>query len=204
METQLELTSTAEKLAQCSDIETVDIECPEVSILAVMSTIVTLIARLTSFQGLDVENLRTIFHEVHPSAIILSILGWQIEPQDQVSRSVRDTIVSCRMCARRAGLWAYVKGNTPQRTFEPAQEHKDYCPMVNALVQSGRWLETGNTTTTQVVEIHPAWQLKLRLLHAKQSSRIDSNQSLKETDVRKLRSHEIIGAVKDLLNGRMT
>jgi hypothetical protein len=136
------------------------------------------------------------------NAVVLALLGWQISAHDEV-RDINDTIVSCRMCARRAGLWAYAKEGA-HKVFDPVREHKDYCPTINALVQSGRWLDAKKVSSTTLAEALPAWQLKYRLLQANLARSSPSAQDkTMHSDVRQLRSHEIIGTVKNLLDGRM-
>ncbi|KAK6538979.1 hypothetical protein TWF694_010527 [Orbilia ellipsospora] len=92
--------------------------------------------------------------QLKQNALILALFGWA---KDDKESSVE--MVKCDACFRRLGLWLFVK--RPSVTEEEGDdfssmsrlnvvdEHRDYCPWVNAASQTGE---------------HAGWEILLRIL----------------------------------------
>ncbi|KAI9781745.1 MAG: hypothetical protein M1839_005738 [Geoglossum umbratile] len=71
---------------------------------------------------------------LNDEAFVLALFGWQAEVGHITG------LVTCEACFRRLGLWLF-KGRTPEDAsmsrLDVINEHRDYCPWVNSLSQSG-------------------------------------------------------------------
>ncbi|KAI5301224.1 mRNA cap guanine-N7 methyltransferase, partial [Ascosphaera pollenicola] len=131
----------------------------------------------------NAENATTIItnasernHTINISALKLSLLGWESDP-DSPSLDV----LTCGACFRRLGLWMYTRKPSPSSqlkekdkeediettTLNSASEHQEYCPWVNRHTQSCD--ASGKITNlSKISPARPGWEVLLqdiRIMH---------------------------------------
>ncbi|KAI9718348.1 MAG: hypothetical protein M1835_004107, partial [Candelina submexicana] len=112
-------------------------------------------------------------HEINPHALVLALFGWQADSNATYPQA------TCISCFRRLGLWLYEPkevrttdehGNVAS-TYNPpvlstlnvVEEHRTYCPWVNAVSQCGQSPRHGAQAGWQVlVRVAKAAQLSQR------------------------------------------
>ncbi|KAG8532916.1 uncharacterized protein KY384_002794 [Bacidia gigantensis] len=82
--------------------------------------------------------------QVNTSALTLALCGWQAEEDGHISG-----LATCTACFRRLGLWLFkgpadggggegdVGREASMARLDVVDEHRDYCPWVNAISQNG-------------------------------------------------------------------
>lgn len=111
-------------------------------------------------------------------ALTLALFGWQAEPNHITG------LATCTACFRRLGLWLFKSALTPSdgSTTESASmtrldvvgEHRDYCPWVNGISQSGSAALRRSTSSMHGLA---GWETLLRVLRNVQDSTTESERS---------------------------
>lgn len=96
---------------------------------------------------------------VNMAALTLASFGWQAE-----EGHIRG-LVTCTACFRRLGLWLFKALPDPASQssmdrLDVVGEHRDYCPWVNALAQ------TGTSSRRTSLDGLAGWQILLRAVNA--------------------------------------
>ena len=122
-------------------------------------------------QATSTEQNPSQFDDIHQSALLLALFGWQAE-SEHISG-----LISCNACFRRLGLWLFhnpsftAADDTPEAAMtrlDIASEHRDYCPWINALSQSEP------SSLTQERAPRPGWEILREAI--KNSSRRRSSE----------------------------
>lgn len=111
-------------------------------------------------------------------ALTLALFGWQAE-LNHISG-----LATCTACFRRLGLWLFKSPSAPSDGSTPDSasmtrldvigEHRDYCPWVNGISQSGSAALRRSTSSTQGLA---GWETLLRVLMNAQDSTTESERS---------------------------
>lgn len=108
--------------------------------------------------------------EINKDALILAVFGWEAEVGHIKG------LVACNACFRRLGLWLFL--GQPRPTSPPVtgsleeegpsvtsldvvNEHRDYCPWINAASQNGNAVSRKPVSGCQD---KPGWELLVRVL----------------------------------------
>lgn len=96
---------------------------------------------------------------VNTAALTLALFGWQAE-EGHISG-----LATCAACFRRLGLWLFKTPPDPasqssMNRLDVVGEHRDYCPWVNALAQ------TGASSRRTSLDGLAGWQVLLRAVNA--------------------------------------
>lgn len=184
LETRADVTKWASRLSACPGFESVMV--------------------VSDIKEVNANDFAVKFPDLPVAALILAIFGWQVS--EEGSPPIDQCIITCSMCARRAGLWAYTKDG---KQFDVLKEHKSYCPIINGDVQNGSWMHAGQADqlTSNKGQSLPAWQLRSQLLLGNKSQQNTngapaSEEAVKYFDARNMRSSEILAKVNALLDGR--
>jgi hypothetical protein len=105
------------------------------------------------------ERLQSSDKALNPEAFVLALFGWQAETGHIAG------LATCEACFRRLGLWLF-KAKTPEDALmsrlDVIGEHREYCPWVNSLSQSG-----GGSSRKSLLDINDqksGWETLLRVL----------------------------------------
>lgn len=131
---------------------------------------------------------RAIFEKIYT----LAVLGWVLDAED---------IVSCSHCFRQVGLWQYRQRTMPDgqiraptyESFDGVDEHKPYCPMINARTQ--------NPAAGAEEEKMAGWQLVASLVRRRAEGLGHSSGEAGETVGAGTSEHGRLTRVKTLLRG---
>ena len=96
---------------------------------------------------------------VNTAALTLALFGWQAE-EGHISG-----LATCAACFRRLGLWLFKIPQDPasqssMNRLDVVGEHRDYCPWVNALAQ------TGSSSRRTSLDGLAGWQVLLRAVNS--------------------------------------
>ncbi len=115
---------------------------------------------------------------VNLEALTLALFGWQAE-ENHISG-----LATCTACFRRLGLWLFKSISTSSgdsrhnsasmSRLDVIGEHRDYCPWINGISQSGSVTLPSRTSSTQGLA---GWETLLRMLMNAQESTNESEKS---------------------------
>ncbi len=96
---------------------------------------------------------------VNTAALTLALFGWQAEEGHIPG------LATCTACFRRLGLWLFKNSPDPasqssMNRLDVVGEHRDYCPWINALSQ------TGTSSRRTSLDGLAGWQVLLRAINA--------------------------------------
>lgn len=131
-----------------------------------------------STAGADIES----YNPINTQALTLALFGWQAET-DHISG-----LATCNACFRRLGLWLFKSRpslnegaddeEAVMSTLDVSGEHRDYCPWVNAISQSGSTQSTDGNGVTQKLAGWKILSQVLRNAHRTQRLRASSPSTL--------------------------
>ncbi|KZF21094.1 zf-C3HC-domain-containing protein [Xylona heveae TC161] len=110
--------------------------------------------------------------QVNKSALVLSMFGWRAEDGQPKG------LATCEACFRRLGLWLFKEAPVTESDevdetsqLNVIQEHRYFCPWVNAESQCGSGPVKGSTNRPQ-----PGWQILLQVIKNAQHFRAESQE----------------------------
>ena len=125
------------------------------------------------------EDSQTIVSEINQRALKFALFGWQAESERGLE------LATCNACFRRLGLWLFVPRPDPGspsgekeavvNRLDLVQEHRSYCPWINASAQSGGLKPS--VIDDQAKEL-AGWEMVLRVIENLQYTQPPENDSL--------------------------
>lgn len=135
---------------------------------------------------------------INRAALIFAFFGWQAtEP------GPRSGMAKCEACFRTLGLWLY-KPSSPSATpvidcLYVAGEHRDYCPWVNPISQSGVVSSTSALDTDSVLEGLAGWEVLVKVVLAELMRRKREDEPTGPMRVQEV-SDDAVSEVADIPN----
>ena len=130
---------------------------------------------------------------IDKDAIALAIFGWQAE-SDRIKG-----LITCTACFRRLGLWLFMRKRrppshsnslgeddeeeAPMSSLHVLEQHRDYCPWINAATQNGR-LDAAkfSNDNDDEAEEKAGWEVLVRVLNTAHRLRLRSDPMVQSLD----------------------
>lgn len=146
----------------------------------------------------SLEDSNTIVSEISEQALGFALFGWQAESERGLE------LASCNACFRRLGLWLFVPRPDPGsptgekeavvNRLDLVQEHRSYCPWINASAQSGG---TKSSVIEDGAKELRGWEMVLRVVENLQYTHNVEDDSLVTLGRPMSASTDLDRAVKD-------